>query len=153
MSRFLAGVAAALLLSGAGFFWWRSQAGPGSVVPPVPVEIAGEDEAERPRVDPPKADEKTREERRFNRYDKDRDGRITREEYLVSRHKAYAKLDVDNDGRLSFDEWAVRTTTKFETADADRSQAMSPDEFWTTRVIRKPRPKPECPPVRMERDS
>src|SRR3546814_9223897 len=47
----------------------------------------------------PEASEQKREERRFNRYDKDRDEAITREEYLASRRKAFAKLDVNGDGR------------------------------------------------------
>ena len=50
----------------------------------------------------PRALPKTREQKRFGRYDKDRDGAITRDEYLASRRKAYAKLDTNGDGRLSF---------------------------------------------------
>src|SRR3546814_1864328 len=72
----------------------------------------------------PEASEQKREERRFNRYDKDRDEAITREEYLASRRKAFAKLDVNGDGRLSFEEWAIRTTDKFAKADADGSKVQ-----------------------------
>ena len=73
----------------------------------------------------PEASEKTREQKRFDRYDKDRDGAITRDEYLASRNKAFAKLDNNHDGMLSFDEWAVKAETKFATADADKSGAMN----------------------------
>src|SRR3546814_10681593 len=90
------------------------------------------------------ASEQKREERRFNRYDKDRDEAITREEYLARRRKAYAKLDVNGDGRLSFEEWAIRTTDKFAKADADGSKVLTRAEFATTRVKRKAPAKPGC---------
>lgn len=102
--------------------------------------------------DPPKASEKTREERRFGRYDKDRDGRITRDEYLASRRKAFAKLDTNGDGRLSFEEYAVATATKFAKADGDRSGVLNAAEFATTRVARKAPATPKCPPVTPPRD-
>ena len=88
-----------------------------------------------------------REARRFQRYDKDRDSRISRDEYLASRRKAYAKLDTNGDGRLSFDEWVVRTATKFSGADRDRSGTLSASEFATTAVKRKARARCVCPPA------
>jgi len=148
MGRFLAGVASALLLVAAGVFLWKSVAGARDPVPlapadagtPAPVALA-------PLADPPAASEKTREERRFSRYDKDKDGSVAREEYLASRRKAYAKLDANGDGRLSFEEWAIKTTTKFATADGDRSGALTPAEFATTRVARKSPARAPCPPA------
>ena len=59
--------------------------------------------------DVPEATQKTREEKRFSRADKDKDGKITAEELLAPRHKAFAKLDADRNGALSFNEWAAKT--------------------------------------------
>lgn len=133
MGRFLAGAGSALLLMVAGFFLWSGQAG--TETPPPPQADAVQ--AAAPAPAPPQATERTREERRFDRYDKDRDDRITRDEYLRTRRAAFARLDADGDGRLSFDEWAVRTIGKFDTADADRSGAMDRAEFATTRPPRR----------------
>jgi len=99
-----------------------------------------------PAAEPPAATEKTREEKRFQRYDKDRDGRVSREEFLASRRKAYAKLDADGDGKLNFDEWSVKTTTRFAKADSDKSATLTAEEFATTRIARKAaRPAPCVP--------
>lgn len=147
MGRFLAGVASALLLVVAGMFLWKSVAGARDPVPLAPADAgAPAPVALAPLADPPAASAKTREERRFSRYDKDKDGSVAREEYLASRRKAYAKLDANGDGRLSFDEWAVKTTAKFAAADADRTGALTPAEFATTRVVRKSTPRANCPP-------
>ncbi len=73
----------------------------------------------------PEASARTREQKRSDRYDKDRNAQVTREEYLAQRRKAYAKLDANHDGQLSFDEWAVKTTTKF--AEADKEQVGGDD--------------------------
>ena len=81
-----------------------------------------------------------------------RDGLITRDEFLASRHKAFAKLDTDHDGHLSFEEWAITTTTKFAKADADHSNVMTPAEFLTTKVVRKSTPKCACPPANGDDD-
>jgi hypothetical protein len=146
MGRFLAGVAAALLLVTGGFFIWRAQADRGSAVPPLAAAAA----APMGLADlagPPEASERTREEKRFARYDKDKNGAVAREEYLLSRRKAFAKLDVNGDGKLGFEEYAVKTTTKFAAADKDRSGALNPSEFALTRVVRKSVPKCACKPT------
>jgi hypothetical protein len=151
MWRFLAGVGSALLLCGAGLFWWTSTSDEPSpllsaVQPAARATSVAED------VRPPVAEERTREEKRFDRYDKDRDQSITAEEYLASRRKAYAKLDANGDGRLSFDEWAKKTTDKFGKADADRSRTLSRTEFATTKVVRKTAARRDCPPVRPQEE-
>jgi hypothetical protein len=88
----------------------------------------------------------TAEQRRLNRYDKDDDGMVGREEYLLSRRKAFAKLDTDGSGALSFEEYAVKTIQKFEKADADHNSRLSDTEFATT-AQKKGQKKPvECPP-------
>lgn len=148
MLRFTAGVLSALLLVSGVIFWWRSGAEAGHLLPAPPAAGRAADAGDT--AAPPQAAEATREQRRFGRYDKDRDGIIAREEYLAPRRKAYAKLDVDGDGKLSFDEWAAKTVGKFTAADADRSNSLAPDEFATTRVVRKTTPIKDCPPPREE---
>jgi hypothetical protein len=144
MLRFIAGGASALLLIGAGFFLWVSRAERDNPVPPAPeAAIGDEDERTSASTGPPQASEKTREEKRFGRADKDKDGRITLEELYQPRRKAFAKLDSNKDGRLSFEEWAISTSEKFGGADADRSGSLSAAEFATTKpkVRAKARPK------------
>ena len=57
------------------------------------------------RSDAPEASAKTREEKRFGRADKDKDGKV--EADGISRRAAqrkFAKLDLDHNGALSFQE-------------------------------------------------
>ena len=145
MWRYLAGGLAALLMVAAGWTIFSGRARPDPVLPTAPAAAATPDPAVADDVPVPEASERTREEKRFDRYDKDRDDRITREEYLASRRKAFAKLDANGDGRLTFEEWAVKTTTKFAAADRDKSGAMDRAEFATTAVKRSAKPKCVCP--------
>jgi hypothetical protein len=138
MLRFLAGVGSTLLLVTAGLFLWQSRAGNELRVPPAP----GQTNYLTPLALPPEASAKAKEEKRFARADKNKDGRITRAELMQPRQKAFAKLDKNGDGRLSFDEWAVATSDKFAGADADRSGWLSPAEYATTAP--KPAPKKSC---------
>ena len=144
MLRFLAGVASALLLVAAGFFIWKSRAERDPQVPPAPkaAAYAGPMLQAQSLPEPPAANEKTKEEKRFARADKDDDGRITRAELLEPRRKAFAKLDSNGNGSLSFEEWAVKTLGKFDGADADDNGALTPAEYATTKP--KARPKPRC---------
>lgn len=144
MGRFLAGVASALLMMAAGIFIWRSQADAGQIAPPPARAEASLGLLDV--TDPPQASEKTREEKRFSRYDRDKNGGVAAAEYLFSRRKAYAKLDLNGDGKLSFDEYAVKTITKFNGADMDRSGILTPVEFMTTRVVRAKPKSTNCPP-------
>ncbi|QDZ07673.1 EF-hand domain-containing protein [Sphingomonas panacisoli] len=144
MWRYLAGAGAGALLVAAGMMLQAMR--PAGVAPlaamPAASAATGDGQAADPAV--PEATAKTREEKRFNRYDKDRNGAITRDEYLAARKKAYGKLDTNGDGTLSFDEWAVKAETKFAAADADKSGAMNATEFATTAVKRKVRAKTNC---------
>jgi len=149
MWRFLAGVGSTLLLVTAGLFLWRAQADQPSLIPPLPL-VAAATTAPLGVADlagPPTATEKTREEKRFARYDKDKNGVVARAEYLAGRQKTFARLDVNGDGRLSLDEYAVKAVQKFTAADRDRSGVLNAAEFATTRVVRKPKPKAKCPPM------
>lgn len=148
MWRYLAGAGAALALTGAGVALFSGHASPGSVLPAAPLAAAdggGDDQALPDTV--PAATAKTREQKRFGRYDKDRDGSVTRDEYLAARHKAFAKLDRDGNGQLSFDEWATKAEAKFAAADRDKSGAMNAAEFATTAVKRKARARVKCAPA------
>lgn len=142
MWRYLAGAVGALLLAGGGLVLWQ-QLGASPPVAAPPPATASEPSALR---EPPAATEKTREEKRFLRYDKDRDGKVAREEFLATRRKAYAKLDANGDGRLDFAEWSVKTSERFGKADADKSATLTPAEFAATRIPRKTtRPAPCVP--------
>ncbi len=143
MWRYLAGAVAALLLAGGGILLFNGRAASDRLLPAAPSVAPASDGAALPDA-APEASDKTREEKRFGRYDKDRNSAISRDEYLANRRKAYARLDTNHDGTLSFDEWAVKATTKFAAADADHNGAMSPAEFATTAVKRRPATKAKC---------
>jgi uncharacterized protein YxeA len=156
MVRFIAGVAAALFMIAAAIFIWKAQAdavpapvvkkatAPGDREPMTALDVDG----------PPQASDATREQKRFGRFDKNRDGAVGADEYLQSRRKAYAKLDVNGDGRLSFDEYAAKTIDKFKSADRDRSGLLNATEFLATRVARGKPKSTNCPsPLRAARES
>ena len=97
--------------------------------------------------EPPQADERTKEMRRFDRYDRNSDGRIVAAEFLASRQKAFARLDLNHDGLLSFAEYAAKASDKFTKADKDKSQALDHAEFAATKPVRKARAHVKCPPA------
>lgn len=142
MWRFLAGVASALLLVTVGILWWTGRAQDEARIPPAPKAVSATIADPVALKDPPAASAKTREERRFGRYDKDRDGIITRAEMMDTRRKPFQRLDANSDGKLSFDEWAIATSDRFAEADGDRSGSLTAAEFATTR--REPAPTPRC---------
>jgi hypothetical protein len=141
--RFSAGAGSALLLTAAGVFIWSGRAQQDvAALPGAPTAEASSagTEAGSPAT-PPSADDRTREQRRFDRADRDNDGRVTLAELTYPRQRAFARLDTNHDGRLSFEEWAVRTLTKFSTADGNRDGALDRPEFATTAPTRRPAPR------------
>jgi hypothetical protein len=153
MRQTILGVFGGLILAGVGLFWWTGRAQVEELAPPPPApeeaaaapnELPLADPAELTGPAPPEADELTREERRFFRYDRDRDRIITRNEMLSTRADAFRKLDVDGNNLLTFEEWAVTTVERFEGADANRDDRLTPVEFATTAPKPKPKPKPRC---------
>lgn len=133
MARFLAGAAACFLLITGAFLLWQGRAEQSAQLPAAPPPRA-RPPAPIVAAPPPKAPEatpKSREEKRFWRADKDKNGLIQAEELLAPRRKSYAKLDKNGDGRLSFEEWAVTTITKFNGADRGRSRTLTPREYAT----------------------
>lgn len=149
--RYVAGGIAAMCLIAAGVVFFNSGARSKSPLGSAPVAAAVDVDQELPDA-APEASARTREQKRFDRYDKDRDGAVTREEYLASRRKAYAKLDLNHDGALSFDEWAAKSTGKFALADADKSGTMTAKEFATTAPKRRMATRAKCPPAGAPRD-
>ena len=145
MMRFLAGAAACFLFMTGAFLLWQGHAEQGPGLPPAPPPSA----ADGPMInlaripDAPSADPKDKEEKRFDRADKDKNGTIVLAELVEPRRKPFAKLDLNRDGRLSFEEWAVKTIDKFKTADGNRNGALTRAEYATTAPKPKAK-KPEC---------
>ena len=105
MLRFFAGVAATFLLLTGAFLIWQSRAEHASVLPGAPPpRIAGEPLLASQPLEAPEASAKSREEKRFSRADKDKNGKIEAAELLEPRRKAFAKLDTNGNGNLSFEE-------------------------------------------------
>lgn len=144
MWRYFVGGIAALLMAGAGVFLFQSRATP-EPVPPAPRPAQSEAASEEaPLSEVPRAPDRSREEKRFDRSDKDRNGTVTLAEMQQPRRKAFAKLDTNGDGKLSFEEWTVRTSTRFAEADKDKSGGLTRAEFATTAPKRKAAAGPRC---------
>lgn len=154
MGRMLAGGMAALLLVAGGLFWWQGRADnvPApqlalAAPPPPAVESLPEGDPDAVGEAPPmpgEASPQSREEKRFARYDRNRDGVITRIEMLGSRTKAFKALDKDGDNLLSFEEWAVATSDRFGAADTDKDGKLTPAEFAATAPKRAVKAKCKC---------
>jgi hypothetical protein len=132
MARFLAGAAACFLLLTGAFLLWQSRAQQGPSLPAAPQARAAGPSMTRASLSAPEASPKNREERRFSRADKNKDGKIESEEIYGARRKAFAKLDSNGNGALSFEEWAAKTIEKFQGADADRTGWLTQAEYATT---------------------
>jgi hypothetical protein len=142
MNRIALGAVSALLLAGAGFFWWQGRAEVERGAPPpdlsgshaeAPLELPTADSHGRgpglPDLKTKKRPKQSPEERRFNRFDRNRDGKITRVEMLSTRVKAFQKLDTNHDNLLTFEEWAVKTSERFKAVDRDGDGIVSRDEL------------------------
>lgn len=138
MNRIAIGAALALLLVGIGVIWLQGRAEVERGAPPPAIEttrpegLPSADISGLAGPEPPEASELSREQRRFFRYDRDRDLRITRNEMLSTRTDAFRALDKDGNNLLTFEEWAVTTVQRFDQADADRDGELSQKEFATT---------------------
>jgi hypothetical protein len=146
------GALGALLFVGIGLFWWQGRAEVERGAPPPEPPLAQPEETELPAADvaglmgpaPPEATELTREQQRFGRYDRDRDGRVSRNEMLSTRTEAFRRLDRDRNNLLTFEEWAVTTVDRFQGADRDADAELTPEEFAATRPRRSARPACRC---------
>jgi hypothetical protein len=152
MNRMILGAVSALLLAAAGLFWWQGRAATEAAAPLPPHEAVEPPLDELPSEDGeglmgealPETDEATREEKRFNRLDRDRDNTISRTEMLSVRVAAFKKLDTDRNNLLSFEEWAVATSNRFKGADANGNGSLTRDEFATTRPKQGKQPACRC---------
>ena len=150
MNRTVLGAFAMLFALAGGLFWWQGRAAidPGRL--PALSLAAPQGDLSLPTADGkglrgaalPEATEQTKEQRRFDRLDRNRDGRIARAEALAARAAAFRKLDTDGNNLLSFEEWAVKTSNRFKGADANGDGALDRTEFATTKP--KPRVQPAC---------
>jgi len=154
-SKYVIGALAAIIAISVGLFWWQSNASAPLPIPNEPppepelLEKLPEADANAPQVgpdlpSPPKAAELSREERRFNRYDLDKNSLVTRTEMMASRTKAFKKLDVDGNNLLTFEEWAIRTSDKFANADDNNDLRLTRSEFKSTRSKSAKKPKCKC---------
>jgi hypothetical protein len=130
--RFLAGAAACFILLTGTFLIWQSRAehsaglsaaqgapgSAGSLFGATPLQA-------------PEASEKTREEKRFSRYDKNKDGKVQADEYLAARRRNFDKLDLDHNSALSFQEYAAKGIDKFNDA-GGRKGWLTAAEFVAT---------------------
>ena len=134
MARFLAGAGACFLLITGGFLLWQGRAQDAPLLPDAPPARSAKPSMVVNGAIPqaPEASPRSREQKRFSRADKDKDGRVAKEELLAPRRKAYAKLDANGNGTLTFDEWAVKTLDKFGGADSDRSGWLTAAEYAST---------------------
>lgn len=153
MRQTILGAFLGLLMAGVGMFWLQGRAQVELNAPPPPeVEELAFDPEELPITDPgdmqgaapPEASELTKEEKRFFRYDRNRDRKITRNEMLSSRSEGFRKLDTDGNNLLTFEEWAVTTANRFDEMDADANGELSQAEFATS----APKPKKKRPGCR-----
>src|SRR6476620_399797 len=131
MLRFLAGAAACFLLMTGAFLIWQSRAATGPGLPAAPAASAATLFGDSEPLQAPEASAKTREEKRFARYDKDKNGKVETMEYLAARRRNFDKLDLDHNGALSFQEYAVKGIEKFNAA-GGRKGFLTPAEFVAT---------------------
>ena len=131
MLRFLAGAAACFLLLTGAFLIWQSRAERSLGLPGAPAARATDSLFGATPLEAPEASARTREEKRFGRYDKNKDGKVQADEYLAARRRNFDKLDLDHNGALSFAEYAAKGIEKFNTA-GGRKGWLSPAEFVAT---------------------
>jgi hypothetical protein len=152
MQRFLAGGIGALMLVSGGLWLWQTQAYQENETPAMPPPAAQPDKLPEaaanapafgaPPPVPPEAPKASREEVRFNRYDRNRDELISRLEMMGSRTKAFRSLDSDGNNLLTFEEWAAATGERFAVADSNKDRLLTRKEFASTRP--KAAAKPGC---------
>src|SRR5437764_836454 len=117
MLRYLAGVASCFLLMTGAFLLWQSRAerAPAPGVRPTNSAVSSLFSG-GPPLEAPEASDKARKEKRFSRYDKNKDGKVEADEYLAARRRNFDKLDVDHSGSLAFQEYAAKGIEKFNVA-------------------------------------
>src|SRR6185437_7674524 len=90
MLRFLAGAAACFLLMTGAFLIWQSRAAQGPSLPGAPAPRAfSASMVSDASLQAPEASAKSREEKRFSRYDHNKDGKVEVDENLAARHRNF----------------------------------------------------------------
>lgn len=151
MGRMVLGLFLGLIIASVGLYWWQGVAQVEDKAPSPPIMAEGPSPEDLPVTDPgdmegptpPEASELSREQRRFFRYDRNRDLVITRNEMLSTRSDGFRKLDKDGNNLLTFEEWAVTTADRFDGADADGNGKLTQREFAATAPKLVPG-KPAC---------
>lgn len=145
--RWLGPGAGAVLLLAGGLGWWAAPTDGAMVRTPTPAPApapepqAGQDAL--PGGDIPEAarvssrgrhllSDEEREARRFGRQDRNRDGAVSRDEFLAARRKSFDRLDRNGDGQLSFEEYAAASAARFAAADRNADRQLSRSEFAAT---------------------
>lgn len=158
MNRIIVGAVSALMLASAGLFWWQGRAELERGAPPPELTGAGAGDApiELPSADPngrrgaalPGVAKRqmSTDEKRFNRYDKNRDGSISRPEMLTTRVNGFKKLDLNRDNLLTFEEWAVKTANRFKEIDRNGDGIVNREELRAFQAAKdaKSKAKPRC---------
>ena len=155
------GAFAAMVLLGIGLFWLQgraavekgapppdppsrsSSAGAGAAPDDLPTAYAKGQRGQKP----PDADQFSKDQERFFRLDKNRDGKVTRNELLSTRSAAFRKLDKDGNNLLTFEEWAVSTSDRFGEMDTNKDGIVSPAEvsaYYAKQDAKRARTKPSC---------
>ncbi len=152
MNRMVLGAVTALLLAAGGVFWWQGRAAleRGAPPPELTGQGANDGEIELPTADPhgkgaalPGGGKRlmSKEEKRFNRYDRNKDGQIIRNEMLSTRVNGFKKLDSNHDNLLSFEEWAVKTANRFKEVDKNGDTIVSRAELDAYMLAKDNKPK------------
>jgi hypothetical protein len=145
MLRFLAGAAAAFLLLTGAFLIWQSHAEqrPGLPAAPAPRAYSASLVSNIQPLEAPEATPQSREEKRFSRYDHNKDGKVESDEYLAARRRNFDKLDLDHNGALSFQEYAAKGIEKFVAA-GGRKGWLTEAEFAATTPPPPKHKRPAC---------
>jgi hypothetical protein len=156
MNRLVLGAVATLLLLAAGLFWLQGRAELERGAPPpdlsapakpgdAPIVLPSADADGRrgPGLPGSARAQQSKEDRRFNRFDRNRDGRIDRTEMLSTRVKAFQKLDLDHNNLLTFEEWAVKTSNSFKEVDRNGDGVVSRAELDGYYAAKEAKPKHE----------
>ena len=132
----------ALLLTGAELCWWQARAATEHSAPPPSLAAGGPASEEPLSFDhagglrgaaPPEADPVTREQKRFDPLDCNREGRIAANEMLAPSRGGLPQARCRSQQSAVIPGLAVRTIKQFSGADANHDGALTRKEFATTK--------------------